>query len=192
MKNVGLYANEAIHVVVNIPNLSQKEYEERIDEVFGELLEMGYDMEDITDTYLDIENNVAHLYFLNGNEIPILEFSTKNNEPKMNLGEYIIFSDLMAEKFNDKDICGNKDFKKGDEIKVGGISHVYGEPHIIKYRLETYIVRRDPIVIDLEDVSETEEESDERSLSNTVREDGTTMFTNAPSLSGLEREAEMR
>ena len=152
MKRVELYANDATQVIVNVPNLSQEEYDERVDEIFGELTELDYDIDDITDTYLNLEENTANFYLLNGKEIKVLEFNIKNSEPEMCVGEYIVFTDLMADRFNERDLFGNKDFSEGDEIKVGGISHIFGEPHTVRYRLETYLVSSQPVVITMEDL----------------------------------------
>ena len=189
MKVIELYANTAIKAIVHVPNLSQEEYEDRFDEILSELANKDVNIEDLTDSNLDTENEILYLYFLQKNELKMYSFDEKDDTPDMRIGEYLIFNSAIAEAFNKADVNGSQDFKTEDEIKIGGVSHFYLRDHHIRYRLDTYVVKEEPIEIALEGV---EEKEDGRGvcIQEQLGEDGTTKASYASDLSDLQRKAE--
>lgn len=189
MKKIELYANTAIQAIIHVPSLSQEEYNDRFDEMLSELANRDVNIEDLTDSNLDTENEIVYLYFLQKGEVKIYSFDEKDDTPDMRLDEYLVFNKEISEAFNKADVNGSKDFKSGDEIKIGGVSHFYSNnSHHIRYRLDTYVVQEEPIEISLEDI---EEKEDERvHIQEQLREDGTTEAPYASDLSDLQRKAE--
>lgn len=158
MKRIELYSNTAIQAIVHIPNFSSEEYEDRFDEILSMLADKDVNIEDLTDTKIDQENNIANLFFLQEGEVLVYSDEQPNSIPEMRVGEYIIFNEAIAKSFNKADEHGSKDFASGDEIKISGISHMYGgDSPLLRYRLETYVVQQEPVEIFLEDVSTSDE-----------------------------------
>ena len=157
MKRIELYSNTAIQAIVHIPNFSSEEYEDRFDEILSMLADKDVNIEDLTDTKIDQENNIVNLFFLQEGEVLVYSDEQHNSIPEMRVGEYIIFNEDIAKSFNKADEHGSKDFASGDEIKISGISHMYGDSPLLRYRLETYVVQQEPVEIFLEDVSMSDE-----------------------------------
>lgn len=141
------YANKALKVCAKIENFSIENYDEILDEIIKELIDKGIDTSTLLDSYTDEENSTIYLYLLVEGEEPVY-IITVPDYPVMRVGEYKVFDENMAEMFNEKDTYGAQDFKAGDEIRVGGISHlVQEEVVVVRYRLDTYIVKDEPVEV---------------------------------------------
>lgn len=156
------YARNALNLKIKIKGITENNLSGYIESIIKQASLLGIDSTNFAESKIDSENEIASVFFVQEEDVLIhTEERVASSYIQSNVGEYIVFDKMLADSFNEKDKYGCGDFEEDDEIPIYGISRKYlKDGNIVsKYRLDTFIVNKEPIEITLDsnDVEHEEE-----------------------------------